>query len=75
MFEILKKISRQTRQIREFERSLARHTPLIDGRETRKVSRAIAFSPDKFQQLADGVVDFDPRPTYPTRALEWASGA
>lgn len=71
---LAKKIARRTSQIRQFERELAKATPLIDGRETRRVSRAIAFSPDRFRKLADGEVPFEPRQTYPRRALEWARG-
>lgn len=56
---MIRKLIQRTKLIREFERQLARHTPLIDGRETRKVSRAIQFEADKFHRLADGEVPFD----------------
>lgn len=57
---------------RRFRLALARVTPLIYGRETRKVAAAIRYRADLAEELAAGAVDFEPRETYPTRALEWA---
>ena len=59
---------------RRFRLALAQSTPLIFGRETRKVARAIRYDTDKLAELATQSVPFDPRETYPERALEWARG-
>lgn len=59
---------------RRFRRALAMATPLIFGRETRKVARAIRYDADKLFELAQHAVPFEPRDTYPERALEWARG-
>lgn len=57
---------------RRFRLALAQATPLIHGRETRKVARAIGYDLDKLQQLAEKAVPFEPRDTYFERAMEWA---
>lgn len=59
---------------RRFRLALARSTPLIHGRETRKVARAIRYDADRLTELAGQAVPFEPRDTYPERALEWARG-
>ena len=59
---------------RRFRLALAQTTPLIFGRETRKVAHAIRYDVDKLTDLAAQAVPFDPRETYPARALEWARG-
>lgn len=72
--QTLRNFVQRVKSIRRFERELAKATPLIDGKETRKISRAIAYDPAKFSELATGVVSFDPRETFPGRALRWARG-
>lgn len=57
-----------------FRLALARVTPLINGRETRKVAAAIRYRTDWAEELAAGAVAFEPRETYLSRALEWARG-
>lgn len=70
----LSRIAGAIRDLRRYERALAVCTPLRDGRETRRVARAVQYHPDVPGLLADGAVEFEPRHTYPARALEWARG-
>lgn len=70
---MLKKLNEAFCHIRQFERTLALATPLIQGKETRKVARALSFDPARADALIEAV-EFEPRDTYPARALEWARG-
>lgn len=56
---MLGKIIQRTRNILAFERALATGTPLKQGREARRVSRAIRFDFDRASDLMDGAVPFD----------------
>jgi hypothetical protein len=71
---VLKKLAETFRYHRQFERTLAFATPLILGGETRKVARALAFDNSRADEMLKAV-PFEPRETYPARALEWANGA
>lgn len=70
---MLRKIRDVLTRPRRFRRSLAKATPLIDGRETRKVAAALGYRADVAEQMI-AELPFDPRETYPERALEWARG-
>ena len=56
---MIRKIIQRTRNVLAFEKALAMGTPLINGRETRRVSRAIRLDFDKACALMDQVVPFD----------------
>lgn len=71
---MLQKIREVVARPRQFRLALAKVTPLIYGRETRKLANAIGYNWGKAEQLASGAVPFEPRDTYPARALEWARG-
>ena len=71
---MLKKIREALTRPRRFRLALAQSTPLIFGPETRKVARAIRYDTDKLAELATQSVPFEPRESYPERALEWAHG-
>lgn len=71
---MLQKIREVLTRPRRFRLALAQSTPLIFGPETRKVARAIGYDVDRAVELVSGVVPFDPRESYPVRALEWARG-
>jgi len=70
---MLTQIRERFRYIVEYRRALALTTPLIDGRETRQIAKALRYDPERLQQLPKAV-DFEPRETFPARALEWAGG-
>ena len=83
MLNLIRQIVQRTKAIRKFERDLALHTPLIEGRETRKVARALEFDADRAARMirevpfdgpdSDGV-NMAARSAYCDRALEWARG-
>lgn len=68
MIAHLKKIATGVRAYQEF---LYRHTPLMAGREVRKIARLLKYDIDLAEQLAGGAVAFEPRHSYPIRAIEW----
>ena len=70
---MIRKIRDQFRYIVEYRRALALTTPLIDGRETRRVASALNYESAALEELPKAV-DFDPRETFADRALEWARG-
>lgn len=56
---------------RQFRRTLALSTPLMDGRETKRVAKVIGYDVATLEQLAvDRVVPFEPRETYASRVLD-----
>ncbi len=67
----IRKFRNATRAILDFRRALAERTPLIDGRETRRIARLLRYDPDQASRLVQEV-PFDPRETYPSRAVQWA---
>jgi len=58
---------------RRFRRALAIGTPLVNGRETKRVASAIRYDGDVAFRLVDGAVPFEPRETYADRVVEWAT--
>ena len=70
---MLKRLTEAWRHHRLFERTLVMHTPVILGRESRRLSRALRFDNGRADELLQAV-PFEPRETYPARALEWARG-
>lgn len=70
---MLKKLIEAWRHHRLFERTLVLHTPVIYGKESRRLSRALRFDNTRADELLQAV-PFEPRETYPARALDWANG-
>jgi len=56
---MLRRIVDATKALLRYERALAKVTPLIQGRETRKVARAVQYAPEVPGLLAAGAVPFD----------------
>lgn len=55
---------------RNFRRELARQTPLINGRETKKVAAAISYDAEIAQLvIEENIVPFEPRETFRDRLL------
>jgi len=69
---MFRKLTRRARAIQAFQRALYRGTPLKAGRESRIIARHLRYDPDRAEALIDGAVDFEPRETYPQRAVAWA---
>ena len=70
---MLQKIRERLTRPRRFRLALAQATPLIDGRETKRVAAAIRYCPERAADMIQAV-PFEPRESYPDRALEWARG-
>ena len=70
---MLQRIRDRFQYIVEYRRALALTTPLIDGRETRRVASALKYDPSALLELPKRV-EFEPRATFADRALGWARG-
>ena len=69
---MIRKLKERVKWILQFERELARRTPLIHGPETRKIARVVKFDLRALEELGNGAVAFDPREAYFDRVIDWA---
>lgn len=70
---MLREIRDRFRFVLEYRRALALSTPLIEGRETRRVAKALGYDTGALVKLPESI-EFEPRATFYKRAMEWARG-